>query len=137
MAFLDKLGGVARNIGDKTSSAIETGKLGSKIKAENAAIAACWQQVGEIYYGLYKEGGAVAEQAAAVCAKIDAHYALIEEAQAEIERIKAESAAPPPPAPVAPPVAEAPVAAGAFCTGCGAQAVPGMKFCGTCGASLG
>ena len=39
MAFLDKLGDIARNIGDKTTDAIETTKLNSKINGERAAIA--------------------------------------------------------------------------------------------------
>lgn len=37
MAFFDKLGDLAKNIGDKTSDAIETNKLNSKINTENAA----------------------------------------------------------------------------------------------------
>ena len=37
MAFFDKLNSFAKNIGDKTSDAIETTKLNSKITAEKAA----------------------------------------------------------------------------------------------------
>ena len=56
MAFLDKLGDIARGIGDKTGDAIETAKLNGKIKTEQTAIAECMRQIGEIIYGKHKAG---------------------------------------------------------------------------------
>jgi len=89
MAFLDKLGSAARNMGDKAGGAIETTKLKGKIKDEEKAIAECMRQIGEFYYGLFQADEALPEQAAALCAQIDGHNAAINEAKAEIERIKA------------------------------------------------
>jgi len=89
MAFLDKLGTAARNLGDKAGGAVETAKLNGKIKDEEKAIAECMRKIGEFYYGLFKAEEALPEQAAALCAQIDGHNAAIEEDRAEIERIKA------------------------------------------------
>ena len=47
MALFDKLNQVAKNIGDKTSDAIETTKLGNKINAEKAAAAEDLKKIGE------------------------------------------------------------------------------------------
>ena len=88
MAFLDKLGGMARNVGDKASDALETGKLGGKVKAGEKAIAEAMQKLGAYYYGLHQAGEALAEEAAALCAEIDGHNEAIAQAKADIERIK-------------------------------------------------
>ncbi len=47
MAFFEKLGDIARGIGDKTGDAIETAKLNNKIKAEQVSIAECMRKIGE------------------------------------------------------------------------------------------
>ena len=39
MSFLDKLGGIAKNIGDKTGEMLAVNKLNSKIYAEQQAAA--------------------------------------------------------------------------------------------------
>jgi len=88
MAFLDKLGSAARNLGDKAGSAVEVAKLNGKIKDEEKAVAGCVQQIGEFFLGLYKAGEALPEAAMALCAQIDGRGVAIEEAKAEIERIK-------------------------------------------------
>ena len=96
MAFLDKLGSAARSLGDKAGGAVETAKFNGKIKGEEKAIAECLKKLGEYYYGLHKSGGELPEEAAALCAQIDDRNAAIDEARAEIEKIKAaEPAAPP------------------------------------------
>jgi len=89
MAFFDKLGSAARNLGDKAGSAVETAKLGTKIKDEEKAIAECQRKIGEFIYGLHGVGENLPEEAAALCAQIDGHNAAIEDAQAEIAKIKA------------------------------------------------
>ena len=38
MALLDKLGELAKNVGDKTNELIETGRLSSRAKSEDNAI---------------------------------------------------------------------------------------------------
>ena len=88
MAFLDKLGNAARNLGDKAGGAVEIAKHNGKIKDEEKAIAECMRGIGEFYYGLHKAGETLPEQAAALCAQIDGHGMAIDEAKAEIERIK-------------------------------------------------
>jgi len=92
MAFLDKLGSAARNVGDKAGSALEVTKLKGKIKDEEKAVAESIRKIGEFYYGQHKAGEALAGEAAGLCAQIDARNAAIEEAQAEIEKIKAAEA---------------------------------------------
>ena len=89
MAFLDKLGSAARNLGDKAGGAVEVAKQNGKIKDEEKAIIEAMRKIGEFTYGLHKAGEALPEQAAALCAQIDGHNAAIDEARAEIERIKA------------------------------------------------
>ena len=117
MAFFDKLGDLAKNIGDKTTDAIETGKLNSKIGSETAAA-----------------GEQVSPEALEFCQAAAAHYAAAEKAQAEIDRIRAENDA----ARAASSAVAAPPrsAAGPACTSCGAVNAPGTRFCGSCGAKL-
>ena len=75
MAFFDKLGDLAKNIGDKTTDAIETGKLNSKIGSETAAAAAQLQKVGEFYYAKFAAGEQVSPEALEFCQAAAAHYA--------------------------------------------------------------
>ena len=134
MAFFDKLGDLAKNIGDKTTDAIETGKLNSKIGSETAAAAAQLQKVGEFYYAKFAAGEQVSPEAREFCQAAAAHYAAAEKAQAEIDRIRAENDA----ARAASSAVAAPPrsAAGPACTSCGAVNAPGTRFCGSCGAKL-
>lgn len=134
MAFFDKLGDLAKNIGDKTTDAIETGKLNSKIGSETAAAAAQLQKVGEFYYAKFAAGEQVSPEALEFCQAAAAHYAAAEKAQAEIDRIRAENDAAERPLPLwrLPPRS----AAGPACTSCGAVNAPGTRFCGSCGAKL-
>ena len=154
MAIFDKVSEFAKSVGDKTSGAIETTKLDTKISAEQSSINAIMAKIGEFYYNRYAETGTADEGITEFCAAIDGHNAAIADAKAEIERIKAESEA----------AASAPAAAGGlicsscgkpgaadrkFCSecggkldaekricACGAQVVPGKKFCGECGAKI-
>ena len=151
MALFDKLGGIAKNLGDKASDTMATTKLNGKIKAEKAAIAELQQKIGAYYYERHAAGQEGDPAAAEWLAAIDGHNAAIADLQAEIARIQAENAAQaapaapqaypqaaPIPQPIPVPVqADAPPAAApAFCTACGAQMAPGMKFCGSCGAQF-
>ena len=137
MAFLDKLSGMAKNIGDKAGEALETSKLNSKINSEKNAIDGVYKKIGENYYQQYKAGAALPEEVTAFCLEIDGHNTAIEEAKADIERIKSEAAATAEPAPA--PVAPAPkpqVASGITCNACGKANEPGTKFCQECGTKL-
>ncbi len=131
MAFFDKLNQVAKNIGDKASDTVETTKLNSKIKAERQAAAELLEKIGEYYYNLYAAGGEVAPEVLELCQTAKGHYENIQNAQNEIERIKAENEAP------APAVAAAPASAGGTtCPACGTANAPGTKFCQGCGNNL-
>lgn len=132
MAFLDKLNQVAKNIGDKTNDAIETTKLNSKINAEKSAAAEDLKKIGEHYYSLFAASGEATPEVLELCQSAKAHYDAAVEAQAEIERIKAEKAAAA--APVAAPAPAAPM--GNACPSCGASNAPGTKFCCECGGKL-
>ena len=138
MAIFDKLGGIAKNIGDKTTDAIETTKLNSKINGEKNAIAECMRKIGEHYYTKYQSGEAIDPALAELFTAIDGHNQNITAAQGEIERIKTDAAAPAPAAPAfaAAAPAAAPAAAGIACPSCGKDNAPGTKFCNQCGAKV-
>jgi hypothetical protein len=130
MAFLDKLGDIARNLGDKTTDAIETTKLNSKIGSEKTAIAECMRKIGEYYYQKRNSGEFSDDGAAELFAAIDGHNQAIADAQAEIERIKTETARTAGTVP-------APSAGGEVaCLSCGKSNISGTKFCCECGAKL-
>ena len=129
MAFLEKLGGFAKNIGDKTSDAIETGKLNNKITAEKAAINELLRQIGSYYYQKHQDGVPDDPDAVELLTTIDNHNNTIAELQADIERIKAEAEAA-----SAAPVVEEPTEV--LCPACGAENKPGTKFCRACGAAV-
>lgn len=136
MAFFDKLNDLAKNIGDMTSDALETGKLTSKVNAEKNAAGEQLKKVGEHYYNIFIAGGEVAPEVVEFCTAAQTHFDAALGAQAEIERIRAENeaakaaaAAPvPAPAPVAP--------EGITCPSCGTANPAGTKFCGGCGTKL-
>ena len=140
MAIFNKLGDVARNIGektvdtarnigDKTSEAIETTKLNSKINSEKTAIAECMRQIGAIYYQKYLAGEPVDNAAAEFFAAADGHNRNIADAQAEINKIKGGSTA-------QAQTASAPTAEGIACTSCGKANPAGTKFCAECGSKI-
>ena len=52
MAFFDKLNDFAKNISDKTTDAIETGKLQSKINNEKNLAGEELKKIGEFYYNI-------------------------------------------------------------------------------------
>lgn len=140
MAFFDKLENLAKNIGDKTSDAIETGKLHSKINAEKNLAAEQWEKIGEFYYNLYISSGEAVPEILEYCEAARAHLAAAEEAQAAIEKIRAENEAESQAAAqakAAVPVTPEPTpAAGTVCPGCGAAVPDGKKFCGECGMKI-
>ena len=145
MAFFDKLNDFAKNIGDKTTDAIETGKLNSKINAENTAAGEELKKIGAYYYNLFiagDENKAVAPEVLEFCQNAKAHYEAAAAAQAEIEKIKADNeaakaaAAAQAAAPVTPIVPAAAPSAGLTCSACGFVNAEGTKFCQNCGGKL-
>ena len=136
MAFFDKLSDFAKNIGDKTTDAIETGKLTAKISSEKNLAGEELKKIGEFYYNAWLNGGEIAPELLEICTAAKAHYDTAAEAQAEIDRIRAENEAAKAAA-AAPVVPVAPAApAGIVCTACGTANNPGTKFCCNCGNKL-
>ena len=136
MALFDKLSDFAKNIGDKTNDAIETGKLQSKVNSEKNLAGEELKKIGEFYYNAWLNGGEIAPEVLEICTAAKAHYDAAGEAQAEIDRIRAENEAAKAAAaaPVTPAAPAAP--AGIVCTACGAENAPGTKFCCNCGNKL-
>lgn len=134
MAFFEKIGDLAKNLGDKTNDAIETSKLNSKINAEKTAAAGELEKIGAFYYERFTVSGEAAPEVLEFCQTVKAHYDAAAEAQAEIDRIKAENEAEK--AAAAVPVAAAAAPAGITCPVCNAANTPGTKFCCSCGARL-
>jgi len=153
MAFFDKLNAFAQNITDKTSDAIETGKLNSKITSEKNLAGEELKKIGNYYYEKFANGEEVDPAILEFCHAAQAHYAAAGDAQSEIDKIKqaneeakaaaqaaaaAEQAAAEQAAAQAramEPATEA-APAGNFCQNCGAALVPGLKFCGECGTKV-
>jgi len=131
MAFLNKLNTLAKSIGDKTTDAIETTKLNSKIGSEKAAANELFKKIGEFYYNKFTAGEEIAPEILEFCESAKAHFDVIASAQSEIERIKSENES----AKAASPAASD-AAAGLVCQSCGASNAPGTKFCSQCGAKL-
>lgn len=138
MAFFDKINQVAKNLGDRTTDAIETTKLNNKANAEKNAAAEELKKIGEFYYQVFLSGGAVAPEVLEACQSAKAHYDAAEAAQAGIANIKAENEAAKAAASVQPAaVPTQPVrSAGVYCTACGAANAEGTKFCAECGNKL-
>jgi len=139
MALFDKLGGIAKNLSDKASDSVNTSKLNGKIKAERAAITELQQKIGAYYHQQHIAGQAGDPAAEEWLAAIDGHNAAIEELQAEITRIQAESAAQAAPEPMAAPIpvpVAVPQGQGIFCTACGQENPAGTRFCSGCGSKL-
>ncbi len=134
MAFLDKLNDFARNIGEKTTDAIETGKLASKVNTERNAAGEELKKIGEYYYNIFAAGGEAAPEVLEFCEAAKAHYDAAAEAQAEIDRIRMENEAAK--AAAAAPVQAQPAPVGSPCPGCGTVNASGIKFCQNCGTKL-
>ena len=127
MAFFDKLNQVAKNIGDRTTDAIETTKLNSKIAAEKLAANEELLKIGQRYYDLYLAGQAD-EAILEYCQAAKSHLDTADQMQAEIDRIKAENEAQK--------HASAAPSGGITCPSCGASLPAGTKFCNSCGQRL-
>jgi hypothetical protein len=127
MAFMDKLGDMAKNLGDKASDAAETVKLNSRISSERKAIEDLTQKIGALRYAAYQGGAALDAPETEFCRGIDEHNAAIAGLQAELEKLKQGGANP---------VPQAAAPGSAFCPSCGAAIMPDTAFCAGCGAKL-
>ena len=138
MSFLGKLGGIARNIGDKTSDALEVNKLNGKVNAERTSIAESMRKIGEIMYARHTAGLPDDPEIAQWLAAIDGNQQGIECALEEINRIRQTNAAQAGAAQTAPDAPPSPAFAAqeVVCASCGAVSPAGRQFCGACGTRL-
>lgn len=136
MSFFERLGGLAKNIGDKTSEAIEVSKLNARIGTEKTAIEDCLHQIGTYFYQRYQAGELSASGADDLFRAIDSHKQTIAEIEAEIEKLKAEPAASTDAAPEPAAAAAVPATDGIACPACATVNAVGTKFCSECGSKL-
>ena len=126
MAFFDKLGEMAKNVGDKTGDMIEVSKLNSRVSEAEKRIVEKKREIGETCWARYIANIQLDPEVARLCAAIKEDEALIAKTQAEIRSIKADKTA-------APVVVEAGLLR---CPQCGTGNPEGTKFCQECGAKL-
>lgn len=126
MSILNKLGEIAKTVGDKTNDALEQGKASMKIKTEEANFAEQMRKIGEHYYARRAEGLMLEDAVAEACAAADQARDTIEEIRAEQQRQRAEKE-------VATEAKAAREPVGAVCRGCGTVNPAGTKFCRQCG----
>ena len=134
MALFDKLGDLVKNFSEKTTDAIETGRLNSRIISEKAAAAEALRKIGEHYYNLFLTNGQAAPEVTEFCEAAKAHYNAAAKTQAEVDRIRAESEAAKTSAASA--SYAAPDSSASICEVCGTGNLPNTKFCQECGAKL-
>ena len=89
MSFMDSVGSVVKTVGDKTGTAIEVGKVKSKISNEKSTIRADFEKIG-IMYKRYKEGECDDEELKCLFSEIDASRENIAGYEEDIKRIKVE-----------------------------------------------
>lgn len=149
MAFLDKLGEMARSMSDLASDSLETNELISQINLTKGNIQVYQRELGEVYWAKFSVGEQLDEEAMLICDRIVAAQDKIRELEGKIEQIKAEREAEKAERKAAKAVEEAAqkaAAAAAFsagspeeekpipvCASCGAVLAEGQKFCGSCG----
>ena len=146
MDFLDKMGKLAKTVGEKTGDAVEIGKINLKINQAEGKIKDAKQDLGDLMYLLYRNGRTLPEDAAAICQEIKS----LEETIAGLE---ADKAAVKEPAKEEPEAEEAPVEkkeelpgeearevateetseGQRVCPECGKEVEPEARFCGNCG----
>ncbi len=126
MDFFNKLGGFAKNMGNKTNDLLEIGRLNSRIHTEEDAIEQHKFDLGDYMWEKFQTGVAMDERATVICMAIRERQQTIQGMLEEIESIKRAQEAAQPTAP----------AATETCHVCGGQVAAGAKFCGDCGTQL-
>lgn len=99
MGFLDKVKETAKVVGekasvagktiaDKTSDAVETGKIKNKINGEKKAIDDIKKQIGELVWTKFAAGESMGDDLAALCATIVEHNDAINGFEEQLTALK-------------------------------------------------
>lgn len=125
MAFFEKLNQMAKNLGDKTTDAIEVTKLNGKIASEKLAANEELLKIGQFYYNRYLNGYAE-DEIVEYCNKAKEHFDQADSLQAQVDGIQGVTAS-----------GTSNMNANVkYCTNCGASLPVETKFCNQCGAKL-
>lgn len=130
MDFLNKLGGFAKNMGNKTNDLLEIGRLNSRIHAEEDAIDQHKFDLGDYTWDKFQTGVAMDERSTVICLAIREREQKIQAMREEINAIKRDKQAGPKEQSAQ---AEDPAQ---LCPVCGGEIEAGCKFCGDCGTQL-
>ena len=130
MDFLNRLGGFAKNMGNKTNDLLEIGRLNSRIHAEEDAIDQHKFDLGDYTWDKFQTGVAMDERSTVICLAIRERQQKIQAMREEINAIKRDKQAGQ--------KERSAQAEGAaqLCPVCGGEIEAGCKFCGDCGTQL-
>lgn len=90
MAFLDKLGELARTAADKANDGLEINRINSDIVIQKGNINEYQRELGMYYWARFVMRDQLDEEATAICDKIVKAQDRIKELEAEIEQVKAD-----------------------------------------------
>ncbi|MCR5607679.1 MAG: hypothetical protein K6G26_01285 [Lachnospiraceae bacterium] len=88
MAFFDKIGDIAKTVGEKTGDAIETSKIQLKIRNEKSEIEKNYKLIGEYFYKKYLEDNIADENVSKYYDAITLANENIKKHEENIEKIK-------------------------------------------------
>ncbi len=130
MDFLNRLGGFAKNMGNKTNDLLEIGRLNARIHAEEDAIDQHKFDLGDYTWDKFQTGVAMDERSTVICLAIREREQKIQAMREEIDAIKRDKQAGQ--------KEQSAQAEGAaqLCPVCGGEIEAGCKFCGDCGTQL-
>lgn len=111
---VDKAGDVVSVVASKTEQTVEVQKIKSQIHVMERNNERDFTHIGKMIYHKFKKGEEVDAQYTELCEAISEREASIEEAKAEIAKIKGED----------------------LCPNCDAHLESGAKFCSKCGTQI-
>jgi predicted RNA-binding Zn-ribbon protein involved in translation (DUF1610 family) len=109
--FGEKISNAAKSTAKKSEELIETGKVRSKIRENEAEIEKLKKDIGEATYVKYNEGGVIFDEAKVLCESIKAaeeNIAVLEEQILRLRRVR-------------------------VCSSCGKEVEDTVSFCPVCG----
>ncbi len=92
MAFMEKLGSMAKTIGEKAGDAMEMAKIEAKMKTAESTYKENIKKIGEYYCAVYRAGGQIAPEIEAKVKEAVENYDIAVEQQRIINRINEEKA---------------------------------------------